>query len=105
MSSVRIKTAMVLIVARPAARAPAIRHRKGRKAKRIRPVNSAARAGTPGMDSSRLPPVTCGYPVRGVVENHDHMRITSHNLWIGMWIEKMPRKDAVRVLRGAGLAQ
>src|SRR6266700_5938808 len=31
------------------------------------------------------------------------MRITSHNLWIGMWIGKRPGKDAVQVLRGAAL--
>jgi hypothetical protein len=40
-----------------------------------------------------------------IVENHDHMRKTSHNLWIRMWIEKMPGKDVAQVLRGVGLAQ
>src|SRR5689334_2265894 len=103
MSSVRIKTAMVLIVARPAALAPGYGGGKARKTKRDSAVSSAAWAGTPGMGNSISPPVTCGYPVRGTVENHGHMRITSHNLWIRMWIEEMPRKDAVRVLRGARL--
>jgi hypothetical protein len=40
--------------------------------------------------SARSPPVTCGYLVYKAVENRDYMRTTSHNLWIRMWIEKMP---------------
>jgi hypothetical protein len=43
--------------------------------------------------------------VRKAVENRDYTRITSHNLWIRMWIGKMPRKEAVQVLRGAALAE
>jgi hypothetical protein len=42
--------------------------------------------------------------VRKAVENHGHMRITSHNLWIRMWIKKRQGKDTVQVLRGAGPA-
>ena len=43
--------------------------------------------------------------MRKAVENRGYTRITSHNLWIMMWIEKIPRKEAAWVLRGAGLAQ
>jgi hypothetical protein len=43
--------------------------------------------------------------VRKAVENRSYTRITNHNLWIGMWIEKMQRKEAAWVLRGAGLAE
>jgi hypothetical protein len=36
------------------------------------------------------------------VENHGHMRITSHNLWIRMWTGKMPGKTTAQVLRDTG---
>jgi hypothetical protein len=43
--------------------------------------------------------------VRKAVENRGYTRITSHNLWIRMWIEKYREKRPAQVLRSAGLAQ
>jgi hypothetical protein len=43
--------------------------------------------------------------VRKAVENEGHMRITSHNLWIMMWMAKSPGKDDGQVLRRTELAQ
>jgi hypothetical protein len=40
--------------------------------------------------------------VRKAVENHGHMRITSHNLWISMWTGKMPGKTTAQLLRATG---
>jgi hypothetical protein len=108
MSSVRIKTAMLLIGARPAAQAGGYgAGSAGKKAgfRRLTRPPGREHSNRKLPVSRKSPPVTCGYLVRKAVENDGHMRITSHSLWITMWIAKSPGKDGGQVLRGTELAQ